>query len=136
MINLDIDKTVDQNNLFLLLTCYFYLKQNNYHVTAETLFKESSLSQIFEIPNEQNPLMDPDEVKNDYIKFFYYNTFIKKSSNELGSLANEFLGTFWSSFWEIFVNKIKQNNHGKTKMDCLLETASLKLTYDSETLHK
>lgn len=37
------EKVVNENQFFLLLSIYFYLKHNNYNVTAEILFTECNL---------------------------------------------------------------------------------------------
>ena len=37
------EKVVNENQFFLLLSIYFYLKHNNYNATAEILFQECNL---------------------------------------------------------------------------------------------
>ena len=37
------EKVVNENQFFLLLSIYFYLKHNNYNSTAEILFQECNL---------------------------------------------------------------------------------------------
>ena len=43
-----------QNYNYLVLSIYFYLKHNNYNLTAEKLFNEANLKGIFTFPQEVN----------------------------------------------------------------------------------
>jgi len=40
------NKQFDENQYFLLLSIYFYLKHNNHNVTAEILFEECKLGKF------------------------------------------------------------------------------------------
>ncbi len=117
------DKVVDENYYFLLLSIYFYLKHNNYHTTAEILFKETNLGKIFMFPQEiGEPNNEIEKIKKKFINYFYYNTFFQQSD------TCDFLSDFWNQFWEIFVTKIKQSNQTYSIMDKFLSDAKLQLT--------
>jgi hypothetical protein len=113
------DKTVDENNYFLLLSVYFYLKHNNYHQTAEILFNETNLGKIFQFPQDiGEPNNEMEKLKKKFINYFYYNTFFRQCD------TSDFLSDFWNQFWEIFVNKIKQSSNNVSEMDLFLKNST------------
>ncbi len=117
------EKMVDENYYFLLLSIYFYLKHNNYHSTAETLFNEINLGKIFQFPQEiGDPKNDSEKLKKKFINYFYYNTFFQQSD------TSDFLSDFWNQFWEIFVTKIKHSNQTNSVMDQYLSNSKIQLT--------
>ena len=99
-------KETDSYN-FLLLSLYYYLKRNNYNQTAQKLFQESKLDTIFKFPEElKPPTNEKEKMQNNFIEYFYNNSF---------NNANfDFLGDFWSQFWIIFANKMMKKNKIET----------------------
>ena len=95
---------------FLLLSLYYYLKKNNYNQTAQKLFQEGKLDSIFKFPQDlKNPLNEKEKMQNEFINFFYKNSFNNPNF--------DFLGDFWSQFWAIFANKMMNNNKVETLFD-------------------
>ena len=90
---------------FLLLSLYFYLKKNNFNETSEKLFQECKLDSIFKFPqNLKNPKTEKEKLTNQFIEFFYSNSFKNDSNFDL-------LGDFWNQFWKIFANKMNMGNN-------------------------
>jgi len=129
------NKQFDENQYFLLLSIYFYLKHNNHHVTAETLFEECKLGQVFVFPqNIVDEKTEIDKLKKKFLSFFYFNTYFSRAQKNEN---NDFLAEFWNQFWEIFVIKIKQVNPNISRIDSyLLSETQPKLTYNTEVLHR
>ena len=95
---------------FLLLSLYFYLKKNNYNQTADKLFKEGKLDSIFKFPKDlKNPTNEKEKMQNEFIEFFYRNSFNNKNF--------DFLSDFWGQFWSIFANKMMNNYKVETLFD-------------------
>ena len=95
---------------FLLLSLYFYLKKNNYNQTAQKLFQEGKLDSIFKFPQElKSPINEKEKMQNEFINFFYRNSFNNPNL--------DFLGDFWAQFWAIFANKMMNNNKVEALFD-------------------
>ena len=92
---------------FLLLSLYYYLKKHNYNQTAQKLFQEGKLDSIFKFPQDlKPPTNEKEKMQNEFIEFFYKNSFENPNF--------DFLGDFWSQFWSIFANKMINNNKIET----------------------
>ena len=92
---------------FLLLSLYYYLKKHNYNQTAQKLFQEGKLDSIFKFPQDlKPPTNDKEKMQNEFIEFFYKNSFENPNF--------DFLGDFWGQFWSIFANKMINNNKIET----------------------
>ena len=90
---------------FLLLSLYHYLKKNNFTETSEKLFQECKLDSIFKFPdNLPEPQNEKEKITNDFIRFFYNNSFNNDSNFDL-------LSDFWNQFWGIFTNKMCMGNN-------------------------
>jgi hypothetical protein len=117
LVNLMKDKTNDEAYYFLLLTIYFYLKHNNYHSTAEILFAESNLGRIFTFPQEileGGGISEQEQIlKKKFVHYFFSNTFFQQTNG----ISVDFLSDFWNQFWDIFVDKIRQNNPPNATID-------------------
>ena len=103
----DVNKNKKNNDSynFLLLSLYFYLKKNNFNETSDKLFKECQLDSIFKFPNNlQNPKTEKERLTNQFIEYFYSNSFNNNSNFDL-------LGDFWNQFWRIFANKMNMGNN-------------------------
>lgn len=104
----DVSNNINKNNEsynFLLLSLYFYLKKNNFNETSEKLFQECKLDSIFKFPqNLKSPKSDKEKLTNEFIEFFYSNSFKKDSNFDI-------LSNFWDKFWVIFANKMKMGNN-------------------------
>ena len=103
----DINKEKKKNDSynFLLLALYFYLKKNNFNETSEKIFNECKLDSIFTFPqNLKNPKTEKEKLTNQFIEFFYSNSFKNDSNFDL-------LGDFWNQFWRIFANKMNMGNN-------------------------
>ncbi len=95
---------------FLLLSLYYYLKKNNYNQTAQKLFQEGKLDSIFKFPQDLKPPQNEKEkMQNEFIEFFFRNSFNNQNF--------DFLGDFWAQFWSIFANKMMNNNKVETIFD-------------------
>ena len=107
------------------MSIYFYLKHNNHNQTADILLKESELEKIFLFPNEFNKdsKNESEQLKKKFIEYFYFNSFIKENPEN-----SNILSEFWSQFWEIFVNKIKQSNKTTSVMTDFLSNNKMKLS--------
>lgn len=117
------DRGSEESYQFLLLTIYFYLKQNNYNTTAEFLFKETNLGKTFSFPQYlEEPKNEMDKLKTSFINYYYYNTFYKQGD------TSDFLADNWNQFWDIFIEKIKQNNQNYSVMDQYLANHKINLT--------
>ena len=91
---------------FLVLSLYYYLKKNNFSETAEQLFKECELDEIFKFPeNMPEAKTEKEKLTQDFISFFYQNSF--ENSNF------DLLSEFWNKFWIIFANKMNVGNNQK-----------------------
>ena len=92
---------------FLLLSLYYYLKKHNYNQTAQKLFQEGKLDSIFKFPSDlKPPTNEKEKMQNEFIEFFYKNSFENPNF--------DFLGDFWGQFWAIFANKMINNNKIET----------------------
>ena len=92
---------------FLLLSLYYYLKKHNYNQTAQKLFQEGKLDSIFKFPQDlKPPTNEKEKMQNEFIEFFYKNSFENPNF--------DFLGDFWGQFWSIFANKMINNNKIET----------------------
>jgi len=92
---------------FLLLSLYYYLKKHNYNQTAQKLFQEGKLDSIFKFPSDlKPPTNEKEKMQNEFIEFFYKNSFENPNF--------DFLGDFWGQFWAIFANKMINNNKVET----------------------
>ena len=103
----DIEKAKKNNDSynFLLLSLYFYLKKNNFNETSEKIFQECKLDSIFKSPhNLPKPNNDKEKLINQFIEYFYFNSFNNNSNFDL-------LGDFWNQFWRIFANKMNMGNN-------------------------
>ena len=110
---------------FLLLSIYFYLKNNNYNLTADSLFKEVNLNNIFFFAQDiQEGTTEEEKIKKKFINYFYANTFFHQNQD------SDFIADFWEEFWEIFAEKIKHSNTAVSPMETYLkkEKDNLKLT--------
>ena len=88
---------------FLLLSLYYYFKKNNYNQTAQKLFQEGKLDSIFKFPQDLKPPQNEKEkMQNEFIEFFYKNSFNNQNF--------DFLGDFWNKFWAIFADKMMNNS--------------------------
>jgi len=95
---------------FLLLSLYYYLKKNNYNQTAHKLFQEGKLDSIFKFPQDlKPPSNEKEKMQNEFIEFFFRNSFNNENF--------DFLGDFWGQFWAIFANKMMNNNKVETIFD-------------------
>ena len=120
-----------QNYNFLLLTIYFYLKHNQFNLTADTLFNESNLANIFKFPQEVSDTNNEKEklLKN-FLKSFYYNNFFANSQNF------DLLSDFWENFWKKFSYIIKTGNKAVSIIDKFLINENKKLSYkENKTYH-
>jgi len=128
----DVSNNTNKNNdsyNFLLLSLYFYLKKNNFNETSEKLFQECKLDSIFKFPkNLKTPKSEKEKLTNQFIEFFYSNSF--KNDSNFGLLSN-----FWDKFWVIFANKMKMGNN--LNIETLFEKEKkniLKVSYAPKTL--
>ena len=88
---------------FLLLSLYYYFKKNNYNQTAQKLFQEGKLDSIFKFPQDlKPPTNEKEKMQNEFIEFFYKNSFNNQNF--------DFLGDFWNKFWAIFADKMMNNS--------------------------
>ena len=114
---------------FLLLSLYFYLKKNNFTETSEKIFQECKLDSIFKFPqNLKTPNSEKEKLTNQFIEFFYSNSFKNDSNFDL-------LGDFWNKFWSIFANKMNMGNN--INIETLFEKEKKnisKLTYNQKNL--
>ena len=122
------NKNNDSYN-FLLLSLYFYLKKNNFNETSEKLFQECKLDSIFKFPqNLKSPKSDKEKLTNQFIEFFYSNSFKNDSNFDI-------LSNFWDKFWVIFANKMKMGNN--LNIETLFEKEKkniLKVSYAPKSL--
>ena len=129
MENLDKSKKNTDSYNFLLLSLYFYLKKNNFTETSEKLFQECKLDSIFKFPqNLKNPKTEKEKLTNQFIEYFYSNSFKNDSNFDL-------LGDFWNQFWIIFANKMNMGNN--LNIETLFEKEKKnisKLTYNQKNL--
>ena len=88
---------------FLLLSLYYYFKKNNYNQTAQKLFQEGKLDSIFKFPQDlKPPTNEKEKMQNEFIEFFYKNSFNNQNF--------DFLGDFWNKFWATFADKMMNNS--------------------------
>ena len=105
-----------QNYNYLLLSIYFYLKHNNYNTTAENLFNESNLKNIFKFPQEVKEGTNPsDRLIKKFIQHFYYNSYFNSEQ------PDDTTADFWNQFWEIFAKKMKNGNQFISPIDNYIE---------------
>ena len=114
---------------FLLLSLYFYLKKNNFNETSEKLFQECKLDSIFKFPqNLKSPKTEKEKLTNEFIEFFYSNSFKNDSNFDL-------LGDFWNQFWKIFANKMNMGNNLNIETLCEKEEKNIsKLSYSQNNI--
>ena len=111
---------------FLLLSIYFYLKHNDYNVSADYLFKEANLNNIFYFPQDVSEGSNEEEkLKKKFINYFYANSFFHLNQDKFDIFAE-----FWSQFWAIFAEKIKYSNTAVSPMQDYIskEGNNMKLT--------
>ena len=111
---------------FLLLSIYFYLKHNDYNVSADYLFKEANLNNIFYFPQDVSEgSKEEEKLKKKFINYFYANSFFHLNQDKFDIIAE-----FWSQFWEIFAEKIKYSNTAVSPMKDYIskEGNNMKLT--------
>lgn len=111
---------------FLLLSIYFYLKHNDYNVSADYLFNEANLNNIFYFPQDVSEGSNEEEkLKKKFINYFYANSFFHLNQDKFDIIAE-----FWSQFWEIFAEKIKYSNTAVSPMQDYIskEGNNMKLT--------
>ena len=105
-----------QNYNYLLLSIYFYLKHNNYNTTAENLFNESNLKNIFKFPQEVKEGTNPsDRLIKKFIQHFYYNSYFNSDQ------PDDTTADFWNQFWEIFAKKMKNGHQYNSPIDNYIE---------------
>ena len=105
-----------QNYNYLLLSIYFYLKHNNYNTTAENLFNESDLKNIFKFPQEVKEGTNPsDRLIKKFIQHFYYNSYFNSDQ------PDDTTADFWNQFWEIFAKKMKNGYQFNSPIDNYIE---------------
>ena len=105
-----------QSYNYLLLSIYFYLKHNNYNTTAENLFNESDLKNIFKFPQEVKEGTNPsDRLIKKFIQHFYYNSYFNSEQ------PDDTTADFWNQFWEIFAKKMKNGNQFISPIDNYIE---------------
>ena len=105
-----------QNYNYLLLSIYFYLKHNNYNTTAENLFNESDLKNIFKFPQEVKEGTNPsDRLIKKFIQHFYYNSYFSSEQ------PDDTTADFWNQFWEIFAKKMKNGHQYNSPIDNYIE---------------
>lgn len=119
----------------LVLSIYFYLKHNNYNQTADQLFNESNLAEIFNFPNnsiDNDRTNEEEKLKKKLINSFYYNSYFKAN----GSF--DLLSYFWADFWNIFASKIKGPRPLVSPIDkyLLQEQGKMKLTYNVDMYYQ
>ena len=105
-----------QNYNYLVLSIYFYLKHNNYNLTAEKLFNEANLKGIFTFPlevNEGTSLYE--KLIKKFIQYFYYNTYFNSEP------PDDTISDFWNNFWEIFAKIMKNGNKYNSLIDNYIE---------------
>lgn len=113
---------------FLLLSLYHYLKKNNFGLTAQKLFQEGKLDSIFKFPQDlKQSSNEKEKMQNDFIEFFYKNSFENENF--------DFLGDFWGEFWSIFANKMMNNTKVETLFD-LEQKNILNKTYSQKNISK
>ena len=109
--------------MYLLLSIYFYLKHNNYNTTAENLFNEGNLGNIFKFPQEvQEGTNEAEKLQKKFIQHFYYNSYFKSQD------TFDIISDFWNQFWEIFANKIKESNQTISPIDKLINQDKMRMT--------
>lgn len=108
---------------FLLLSIYFYLKHNDYSVSAEFLFNEAKLNNIFFFPQDIPEITnDEEKLRKAFINFFYTNSFFHKNQDNFDIIAE-----FWGQFWEVFAEKIKHSNTAISPMQDYLNKEGPKM---------
>lgn len=108
---------------YLLLSIYFYLKHNNYNTTAESLFNEGNLGNIFKFPQEvEEGSNEAEKLQKKFIQHFYYNSYFKSQD------TFDIISDFWGQFWEIFANKIKESNQTISPIDKLINQDKMRMT--------
>jgi hypothetical protein len=107
---------------YLLLSIYFYLKHNNYNTTAESLFTEGNLGNVFKFPQEiQEGTSEEENLQKKFILHFYKNSYFQSQENF------DLIGDFWNEFWEILAQKMKNTEHSSSPMDKYLQNEGRKL---------
>ena len=105
-----------QNYNYLLLSIYFYLKHNNYNITAEKLFNEASLKGIFTFPQEvKEGTSQYEKLIKKFVQYFYYNSYFYSEP------PDDSTSDFWNYFWEIFAKKMKNGNKYNSLIDNYIE---------------
>ena len=125
---------------FLLLSIYFYLKHNNYNISADFLFNEANLNNLFFFPQDiSDSSTEEEKLKKSFINYFYANSFFHINRDKFDIIAE-----FWGQFWDVFAEKIKHSNTAISPMQEYLSFEGDKmkivciiLTLDNEeTYHK
>ena len=92
------------------------IKHNNYNTTAENLFNESDLKNIFKFPQEVKEGTNPsDRLIKKFIQHFYYNSYFNSDQ------PDDTTADFWNQFWEIFAKKMKNGNQFISPIDNYIE---------------
>ena len=105
-----------QNYNYLLLSIYFYLKHNNFNATAEKLFNEANLKNIFIFPQEvKDGITTSDKLIKKFIQHFYYNSYFSMEQ------PDDTTAEFWNQFWEIFAKKMKNGYQFNSPIDNYIE---------------
>ena len=105
-----------QSYNYLLLSIYFYLKHNNYNITAEKLFNEASLKGIFTFPQEvKEGTSQYEKLIKKFVQYFYYNSYFNSEP------PDDSTSDFWNYFWEIFAKKMKNGNKYNSLIDNYIE---------------
>ena len=121
-----------------MLSMYFYLKQNNYHKTAESLYSELKLDKVFDFPD----LKQNDEALSisEEFKRTFFSSLISRQDDENSDKTDDnyqisFLNQNWNLFWNFFINKI-DNGSFSSPMDEELGNSTMKLTYNYDCINK
>jgi hypothetical protein len=120
-------KNFDENDYFLILAIYFYLKNNGHQTSADILFKEADLGAVFEFPkdfenihyvsdnaNTGGKTTEYEIVRRKFVNGFFMNTFYKEKNADL-------LSQYWEQFWEIFLEKINEDKTQRSNLDDYLD---------------
>ena len=86
---------------FLLLSIYFYLKHNNYNISADFLFNEANLNNLFFFPQDiSDSSTEEEKLKKSFINYFYANSFFHINRDKFDIIAE-----FWGQFWTFSLKK-------------------------------
>ena len=108
---------------FLLLSIYFYLKHNNYNISADFLFNEANLNNLFFFPQDiSDSSTEEEKLKKSFINYFYANSFFHINRDKFDIIAE-----FWGQFWDVFAEKIKHSNTAISPMQEYLSSEGDKM---------